>query len=135
MVKMDSCTGATGGGQCSCRDEQNSDLEVVQNAAKNTVIGSSKLITCNGDIYAEKCNERHYFSIILSNLSLSANTYTDICTMSESKSVYKAAACVFTNAANNAIVGYGVIIYNSGKLQVISNVALNGGRLFTNFSV
>lgn len=26
MVKMDSCTGTTEGGQCSCRDEQNSEL-------------------------------------------------------------------------------------------------------------
>ena len=26
MVKMESCTGATGGGQCSCRNEQNSNL-------------------------------------------------------------------------------------------------------------
>ena len=26
MVKMESCTGATGGGQCSCRNEQNSKL-------------------------------------------------------------------------------------------------------------
>lgn len=30
MVKMDSCTGTTGGGQCSCRDEQNSDFESIQ---------------------------------------------------------------------------------------------------------
>lgn len=26
MIKMESCTGATGGGRCSCRNEQNSNL-------------------------------------------------------------------------------------------------------------
>ena len=29
MVKMESCTGATGGGQCSCTDELNSDLPAL----------------------------------------------------------------------------------------------------------
>ena len=102
---------------------------------KKTTISSSKSITYNGDITAEKCNGDYKFSITISNLTLSANTYTVLCIMNESKSAWKTSPCIFFNAANTAVVGYGVLVYNSGTISVICNTALGGGRMSANFMI
>lgn len=55
MVKMESCTGATSGGQCSCTDELNSDLKTLCGDTLNglniaTVSGSWPSIILGGKI-------------------------------------------------------------------------------------
>lgn len=41
-IKMESCTGATGGGQCSCRNEQNSDVaNIMRNKTQNEVTNNT----------------------------------------------------------------------------------------------
>ena len=71
----------------------------------------------------------------VSNLTLTANKFTDIAVSSDPVSEYMAFPAVFFNTANTAVIATGVAIYNSGTITVFANAAVNSGRIFSVMTV
>lgn len=67
MVKMESCTGATGGGQCSCRNEQNSNLFSEKTISTRVVFGSNN---SNGNYVTHMIPLLNADKLTISDLSL-----------------------------------------------------------------
>lgn len=87
MVKMESCTGATDGGQCSCRNEQNSNLDTLYETLNelnidavsgmwpSIILGGKTVPAPSVNLYGIVLHTSHTKICIFFSLSSNGNTF------------------------------------------------------------